>query len=377
MNCVQFLNKFLPMKNFLQKRIKGRKNFKAFTLFLLLGLIISYPWMLLNSSCVFISELKIVPRPLDFYLTSENLLTQRNDSKHCNPLKIAGESRCTWTCNFRRQELCGSKVPYVVRHGFCQATIKPFVRSIQANMQIGGCSQLGQDGILFEIFRHIGVHSSYFVEFGARRPDILNSAHLRISCDWNGLLMDADKTLPSYLSGRELIHNEKVDPDNINELFAKYRVPKIYDLLTLDFDMNEYWVWKAIDQSKFIARVVAIEIGVRSWMNESSAVVYQRHNKYTDWSAKTSPLATLLIARRKGYCLVSGALWHLIFVYCSLLSQSDQNMDLHDLPWDVFTYKDPGKGIEKSPGQFPPWIDLMKDETEKQYLAQHSEYVKV
>ena len=112
-------------------------------------------------------------------------------------------------------------------------------------------------------------------------------------------------------------------------------------------------------------------------MNESSAVVYQRHNKYIDWSAKTSPLAALLIARRKGYCLVSGALWHLIFVYCSLLSQSDQNMDLHDLPYDVFAYEDPGKGIEKSPGQFPPWIDLMKYEKEKQYLAQHPEYVKV
>lgn len=50
--------------------------------------------------------------------------------------------------------------------------------------------------------------------------------------------------------------------------------------------MNEYWVWKAIDQSKFIARVVAIEIGVRSWMNESSAVVYQRHNKYIDGQPK-------------------------------------------------------------------------------------------
>ena len=67
------------------------------------------------------------------------------------------------------------------------------------------CSQCGQDGILREIFKYIGfstfdqVHKEgknpdevtpYFVEFGARKPNMLNSAWLRKFCGWKGLLMD-------------------------------------------------------------------------------------------------------------------------------------------------------------------------------------------
>lgn len=46
---------------------------------------------------------------------------------------------------------------------------------------------------------------------------------------------------------------------NINDLFAKYEVPLEFDLLSIDVDYDDFWVWKAIDV-KFRPRVVIIEV---------------------------------------------------------------------------------------------------------------------
>ena len=51
-------------------------------------------------------------------------------------------------------------------------------------------SQVEQDALLTQIFSAIGYRSRYFVEWGARRPNILNSAHFRVNCKWCGLLLD-------------------------------------------------------------------------------------------------------------------------------------------------------------------------------------------
>ena len=52
-------------------------------------------------------------------------------------------------------------------------------------------SQLGQDGVIEELFNRIGVTNKFFVEFGARMPWQLNSAYLRFHKNWQGLMMDA------------------------------------------------------------------------------------------------------------------------------------------------------------------------------------------
>eukprot|EP00966_Prymnesium_polylepis_P306311 7078405-Prymnesium_polylepis.1 len=51
-------------------------------------------------------------------------------------------------------------------------------------------SQFWQDALLTQIFSAIGALSGTFVEFGARRPNVLNSAHFRVRCGWCGLLLD-------------------------------------------------------------------------------------------------------------------------------------------------------------------------------------------
>ena len=46
--------------------------------------------------------------------------------------------------------------------------------------------------------------------------------------------------------GQEIVKTAFVTRDNINELFDEYGVPQEFDLLTIDTDFNDYWIWKAI-----------------------------------------------------------------------------------------------------------------------------------
>ena len=68
-------------------------------------------------------------------------------------------------------------------------SMKKRKRHAQFNPRYAG-SQYHQDAVLVQIFNAIGHRSRLFVEFGARRPNMLNSAHFRVNCGWCGLLLD-------------------------------------------------------------------------------------------------------------------------------------------------------------------------------------------
>ena len=136
------------------------------------------------------------------------------------------------------------------------------------------CSQLNQDRYLDAIFKAIGTTNTYFVEFGSRRPEVLNSAHFRLNCGWKGLLLDGapghspNGGCPSC-AGQDLLQAADDAPvrlrqafmtaENINDKFQMHGVPCAFDLLTVDVDWNDYWLVKALDFGRFQPRVVAIE----------------------------------------------------------------------------------------------------------------------
>ena len=103
-------------------------------------------------------------------------------------------------------------------------------------------SQNGEDGIIEAIFRAIGTTNRFSVEFGAEDGRQCNSRYLKIHRGWTGLLMDGNEQSPA--SG---VKQEFITAENINTLFLKYTVPAEFDLLSIDIDGNDYWVWKAMD----------------------------------------------------------------------------------------------------------------------------------
>lgn len=128
-------------------------------------------------------------------------------------------------------------------------------------------SQNGEDGVLLGILLNIGSSSHYYVEFGTQDGSQCNTRVLREDLGWRGTLMDG-----SYKRPEIGLHREIVTPDNINALLSKYVLaPEAQggspgsdaasrvDVLSIDIDYSDWYVWRAINGSLFAPRVVIIE----------------------------------------------------------------------------------------------------------------------
>jgi len=159
-------------------------------------------------------------------------------------------------------------------------------------------SQNGEDGVIEALFAELGTTNKYYVEFGSGGGDECNTAWLREQ-GWTGLLMDG---MGDSHQRRNDVRQEFITAENINDLFRKYGVPGQYDLLSIDIDGNDFWVWRQIEAR---ARVVVIEYNAFIPPNERRTVVYDPHLVFqrTDYFG-ASLLALKELGQHKGYTLV-------------------------------------------------------------------------
>jgi hypothetical protein len=126
-------------------------------------------------------------------------------------------------------------------------------------------SKFGEDGVIERIFEVIGSGPCFAVEFGA--ADGIRSSNTRnliINHGWSALLIEgkaeeAQKLHQNYGEvSRVTTLQAVVFPGNVEILLEENGVPKDLDLLVIDIDSNDYYVWRVIHE--FRPRVVMIEI---------------------------------------------------------------------------------------------------------------------
>jgi hypothetical protein len=175
-------------------------------------------------------------------------------------------------------------------------------------------SQNGEDGVLAEIFSKIGTTNQFFVEFGVQDGLECNTRLLMEVLGWSGVYFEPDPDSFSRLSERlenrddVLTLREFVTPDNVNSLFAQSAVPAELDLLSIDIDGQDYWVWDALEG--FRPRVVVIEynaaLPVEPSVVEMKGAVQDRSTSFQFMGASLGAMRDL--GRRKGYKLVHAEL---------------------------------------------------------------------
>lgn len=115
-------------------------------------------------------------------------------------------------------------------------------------------SQNEEDGIIIEIFNRIGTTNKTFVEFGSG-DGLENNTYALLFQDWNGLWIDGSpknirkirEGLPTTIdSGQLAVVESFITKDNINDLISPHIQEKEIDLLSVDIDGNDYFVWDAI-----------------------------------------------------------------------------------------------------------------------------------
>jgi hypothetical protein len=178
-------------------------------------------------------------------------------------------------------------------------------------------SQNGEDGILLYIFAILGTTNKRVVEIAAGDGIECNSANLIINHGWYGLLFDADadnisrgkdfysKCQDTFLAPPTLV-TSWITVENVDGLIASHGFGGDIDLLSLDIDGMDYWVWKAIQCIS--PRVIILEFNPVWGPHRAVSVPYQpdfridydRRPYYTG----ASLAAFAKLARERGYRLV-------------------------------------------------------------------------
>lgn len=142
------------------------------------------------------------------------------------------------------------------------------MRSQFDDVQFRAYSQNGEDGILLYIFALIGTTNKQCVEICAGDGIECNTANLIITHGWSGLLVDGsmeniERARRFYSECRDTlvwppqVVRAWVTVENVNQLVAEHGFRGEIDLLSLDLDGIDYWVWKALDEVQ--PRVVVLE----------------------------------------------------------------------------------------------------------------------
>ncbi len=191
-------------------------------------------------------------------------------------------------------------------------------RDVLRRAELRVYSQNGEDGLLLYLFSRLGASDRRFVEFGIGQITKCNSTHLAVQFGWTGLLIDGSTQMVEQARRfyREHLPEDPervrcleswLTPENINQVLGDAGFRGEIDLLSLDIDGNDYWVWKAIDGIR--PRVVVAEYNASLGVDEPLITQYDesfsRFAKHPfGWYHGASLPAMERLGRAKGYRLV-------------------------------------------------------------------------
>ena len=144
-----------------------------------------------------------------------------------------------------------------------------------------------------------------------------NSANLILNFGWDACLIEAAELwaeqAKQYFAdckavARVKILNSKATPGNINELLLQADVPKQIDVLSIDIDSYDYWLWEALIAIE--PRIVVIEYNAAFGPSRSVTIPYKdqetsfiQNNPFYHGASIT---ALKKLGEHKGYVLVAG-----------------------------------------------------------------------
>jgi hypothetical protein len=186
-----------------------------------------------------------------------------------------------------------------------------------ADVEFRCYSQNGEDGILLYLFSLLGTTNRKVVEMCAGNGIECNAANLLVNHGWQGLLIDGDPQqiaggLKFYARCRTTLYDPPtllaawVTAENVNALIRHRRFDGEIDLLSLDLDGVDYWIWRALDCIR--PRVVVAEFN--SLLGPEKRLTIPYHADFRADLSKpphkvgASLSAFVHLGREKGYRLI-------------------------------------------------------------------------
>src|SRR5262245_60935304 len=129
-------------------------------------------------------------------------------------------------------------------------------------------SQFEEDGLILFVMAALDVYEGVFLDIGSADGINSNCANLALNFGWKGTFIDGDES--KIAKGRTFYERHAdtwayppvfvcamINRETINRVLTAASVPPEIDLMSIDIDGNDYWVWDAI--SVTTPKVVIIE----------------------------------------------------------------------------------------------------------------------
>lgn len=167
-------------------------------------------------------------------------------------------------------------------------------------------SQTGEDGVIAHILSLIGDGNKVAVEFGAADGQWYSNTYALEQRGWTRYLFDGDPR--SSAKVRKCL----LTVESINEEFDAAGVPDVIDVLSVDVDGNDFWLWKALRRP---ARVTLVEYNASLPSGEAFAIEYNPSHAWDGTNYFGASLYALyLLGRSKGLRLVHVTKLNAVFV---------------------------------------------------------------
>lgn len=198
-------------------------------------------------------------------------------------------------------------------------------------------SQFGEDGVIEEILRRVGIKNRWCVEFGAHDGKFMSNTWRLIAKEkWSAVLIEGHSKRACELAK---LHRENGNvhvqqayvgwnaENSLDALLKQTNIPEDFDLLSIDVDGNDFHIWKAV--SVYRPRVVVIEFNPTA-PND----LYFVQDPDPRVNQGSSLRAISILGKEKGYELVATTQVNAFFVLRELFQNigiTDNSLDaMHD-----------------------------------------------
>lgn len=204
-------------------------------------------------------------------------------------------------------------------------------------------SQFGETGVLDALFNYLGIKPTYCVEFGSgtvsKNKGTANIRYFNDTYNTQCLYFETNrnKITSSDEKYKKQIHIEAITASNVNEIFKKYNVPEKLDLVVIDVDGQDYWIWEKLE---YKPSTILIEFNPTLPYTESKVMHYdEKHYTWRNTNCLyygASIAALKKLGEKKGYSLVYKTERNLIFTKKELLDIDRPLEELHPKPLKDF-----------------------------------------
>lgn len=168
-------------------------------------------------------------------------------------------------------------------------------------------AKTGEDGVLQAIFARIGTANKWCCEFGALDGEAgSNTYDLNHNHGWHGILIEGDEARYQRLVKASPNIGDVVPikafvgtagPNSLDNLLARCSAPIDIDLVSIDIDNDDYFVWDAL--KSYRPRVVVIEVNSQ-WPVHVDKIPTPGYHRFT-YHTGASIKSMVELAKNKGY----------------------------------------------------------------------------